>query len=153
MMQPTTIQALGQARLADLHHQAQRASLARAVRQARPVREQSGRRTPGLLAALPGWACRPKPAATGRGMNQTCDRRGPDRKIPLMCHLRVTPSPCVHSYRPQTKETWPAGRAGMSALRPARAGHGSRRSLRRAQYAPPGLARSAVPAGRWLELE
>jgi len=62
MMQPTTKQALGQARLADLHHQAQRASLARAARQARRVRRQSGRRTPGLLAALTGWARRTRPA-------------------------------------------------------------------------------------------
>jgi hypothetical protein len=62
MMQPTTKQALGQARLADLHHQAQRASLARARRQARRVRRQSGRRTPGLPAALTGWARHTRPA-------------------------------------------------------------------------------------------
>ncbi len=62
MMQPTTMQALGQARLADLHRQAERASLARAARQARRVRTQSGRRTPGLLAALTGWARRLRPA-------------------------------------------------------------------------------------------
>ena len=62
MMQHTTVQALGQARLADLHHQAQRASLARAARQARRMRRQSGRRTPRLLAALTGWARRPRPA-------------------------------------------------------------------------------------------
>ncbi len=62
MMQHTTVQALGQARLADLHHQAQRASLARAARQARHVRRRSGRRTPGLLTALTGWARRPTPA-------------------------------------------------------------------------------------------
>ncbi len=62
MMQPTTMQALGQTRIADLHHQAQRAALARAVRQARRVRWQSAGRTPGLLAALTGWARRPRPA-------------------------------------------------------------------------------------------
>ena len=62
MMQPTTIQALGQARLADLHQQAQRASLASAGRHPRRVRRQSGRRTPGLLAALTGWARRTSPA-------------------------------------------------------------------------------------------
>lgn len=62
MMEATTIQALGQARLADLHHQAQRASLARAARRARRVRRQSGRRTLGLLAGFTGWARRPDPA-------------------------------------------------------------------------------------------
>lgn len=62
MMQHTTVQALGQARLADLRHQAQRASLVRAARRARRVRRQSGRRAPGLLAALTGWARRPRPA-------------------------------------------------------------------------------------------
>ena len=62
MMQPTTMQALVQDRLADLHHQAQRASLVRAARQARRVRSQSGRRTPELLAALTSWAGRPRPA-------------------------------------------------------------------------------------------
>lgn len=40
MMPHTTVQALGQARLADLHRQAQRASLARAARQARHVRRR-----------------------------------------------------------------------------------------------------------------
>jgi len=65
MMQPTTKQALGQARLADLHHQAQRALLARAGRRARRVRRQSGRRTPGLLAALTGRARRPQARAEG----------------------------------------------------------------------------------------
>lgn len=34
----------------------------------------------------------------------------------------------------------------MAALRPARAWEGSRRSLRRAQFAPPGMARSAACA-------
>jgi hypothetical protein len=62
MMPPTIMQALGQARLADLHHQAQRASLARAARQARRMRRQTGRRTPGLLAALTDWARRSRPA-------------------------------------------------------------------------------------------
>lgn len=62
MMPYTTVQALGQARLADLHRQAERASLARAARQARHVRWRSGRRTPGRLGALTGWARRPSPA-------------------------------------------------------------------------------------------
>ena len=60
MMHPTTAQALGQARLAELHHQAQRAALARAARQGRRARPQSGRRTPGFLAALTDWARRPR---------------------------------------------------------------------------------------------
>ena len=62
MMQPTIKQALGQPRLADLHHQAQHASLARAARQARRVRRQSGRRTPGLLVALLAGLAAPRPA-------------------------------------------------------------------------------------------
>ena len=62
MMEGTTIQALGQARLADLHHQAQRASLARAACRARRVRRQSGRRTLRLLVSFTGWARRPNPA-------------------------------------------------------------------------------------------
>jgi hypothetical protein len=56
MMYPTNAQALGQARLADLHRQAQRAALARATRRAR--RHQRG---PRLLASLTGWAHRPRP--------------------------------------------------------------------------------------------
>jgi hypothetical protein len=59
MMTPTTMQALGQARLADLHHQAQRAALARAARRAR--RQQPGYRATGILAALTAWARRPAP--------------------------------------------------------------------------------------------
>jgi hypothetical protein len=41
----------------------------------------------------------------------------------------------------------------MAALRPALARQGSRGSLPRAQSAPPGMARSAAPARRWLELQ
>jgi hypothetical protein len=62
MMPHTTVQALGQARLADLHRQAQCASLARAARQARQVRRRSGRRMPGRLGVVTGWARRPRPA-------------------------------------------------------------------------------------------
>ena len=63
MMHPTTAQALGQARLADLHHQAQRDALARAARQARRARrQQSGDHSPGILAAVTAWARRPRPA-------------------------------------------------------------------------------------------
>lgn len=62
MMLPTTMQALGQARLADLHRQAQGAALARAARQARRARRnQPGYRATGILAALTAWARRPAP--------------------------------------------------------------------------------------------
>jgi hypothetical protein len=57
MMQPTTAQALGQARLAALHHQAERDALAR------PARSQSWDHTPGILAALTGWAHRRGPGS------------------------------------------------------------------------------------------
>ena len=73
------------------------------------------------------------------------------RKSPLTCHLRVTPSPCVRSYRRHMKETRPAGRTAMAALRPAQARQGRRRSLPPAHSAPPGMAPSAAAAGRWLE--
>ena len=79
-------------------------------------------------------------------------RTGITPKIPLTCHLRVTPSPCLRSYRPQMKEMQPAGRTGMAALRAARAQQGNCRSLPRAQSAPPGMTRSAAAARRWLEL-
>jgi hypothetical protein len=59
MMHYTTAQALGQARLADLHGQAQREALARAARHAR--RSHSAYRLPGLLAALTPRARRPRP--------------------------------------------------------------------------------------------
>lgn len=63
MMPPTTMQTLGQVRLADLHHQAQRAALARAARQARRARrQQPGYRATGILAALTARARRPAPA-------------------------------------------------------------------------------------------
>ena len=41
----------------------------------------------------------------------------------------------------------------MAVLRPVSARQGSRGCLLLAQSAPPGMARSAAPAGRWLELE
>jgi hypothetical protein len=62
MMQHTTVQALGQARLAELHSQAQRDALARAARQARRAARQSGYRQPGILTAVTAWARRPGPA-------------------------------------------------------------------------------------------
>ncbi len=62
MMQPTTARALGQARLADLHHQAQRAALARAARQARRAQQrQPGYRVTAIMAALTARARRPAP--------------------------------------------------------------------------------------------
>jgi hypothetical protein len=41
----------------------------------------------------------------------------------------------------------------MAALGPADARQGSRGSWPQAQSAPPGIARSAAPAERWLELQ
>ncbi len=60
MMSYATTQALGQARLAELHRQAQRDALSRAARRAR--RPHSTHRTPGLLAALTRRARRPAAA-------------------------------------------------------------------------------------------
>jgi hypothetical protein len=53
MITHTTVQALGQARLADLHDQARRDALARAARRARRAqRQHSPNRATALLAAL-----------------------------------------------------------------------------------------------------
>ena len=60
MTYPTTVQALGQARLAELHYQAQRAAQARAARRAR--QNQRRQHVPGFLGGLAGWARRPGPA-------------------------------------------------------------------------------------------
>ncbi len=62
---------------------------------------------PSPRRGLPGAGRSASPAA------MVPDRRAHHRKIPLACHLRVTPSPGVRSYRPQMKETQPAGRTGM----------------------------------------
>ena len=63
MMHYTTAQALGQARLAELQHQAQRDALARAAGRARRAqRQHATRRPPVLLAALTRRARRPRPA-------------------------------------------------------------------------------------------
>jgi hypothetical protein len=67
MMQPTTIQHLGQARLAELHHQAQRDALARAAHQARRTRRQPGGHRPVLLAVVTRWARRLGSARGARG--------------------------------------------------------------------------------------
>ena len=62
MLHETTVRALGQAWLAELHRQAERDALVRAARQARRARrQQSGYRAPGVLAALAAWARRPRP--------------------------------------------------------------------------------------------
>ena len=60
MLPYTTVQAVGEARLADMHRQAQRDSLVRAARRAQ--REHSTRHAPGLRAALTRWARRLGPA-------------------------------------------------------------------------------------------
>jgi hypothetical protein len=61
-MHPATAQALSQARLTDLHHQAQRAALARAARQARRARRQPPRHPrPRVIAAVTAWARRLRP--------------------------------------------------------------------------------------------
>ena len=57
MMPYSTVKALGQARLAELHDQARRDALARAASQAR--RQRSAHRMPGLLATVTRWARRP----------------------------------------------------------------------------------------------
>ncbi len=66
MMQPTTAQALGQARLADLHHQAERDALARAARQARRARSQPGDRAPGSWPPSPAGLAAPGPRLRAR---------------------------------------------------------------------------------------
>jgi hypothetical protein len=59
MITHTTVEALSQARLADLHDQARRDALARAARRARRAqRQHSTHRATGLLAALTRWAPR-----------------------------------------------------------------------------------------------
>ena len=63
MLHPSTAQALGQARLAELHRQAQHAVLARAPgRGRRARRQQPGYPGRGVLAVVTAWARRPKPA-------------------------------------------------------------------------------------------
>ena len=61
MLPYTTVQALGQARLADMHRQARRDSLARAARRSR--RQHSTHHATGLRGALTRWARRLGPAA------------------------------------------------------------------------------------------
>ena len=67
MMHYTTAQALGRARIADLHHQARLHALARAARAARAARharrQRSGHGGPGVEAVVTAWASRPRPAS------------------------------------------------------------------------------------------
>jgi hypothetical protein len=54
MMHPSTVQALAQARSADLRHQARRDALGRAARQARRARKQwPGHRASAMFAPKP----------------------------------------------------------------------------------------------------
>ena len=63
MMHYTTAQALGQARLAELRHQAQRDALARAAGRARRAKRQHATQRPSaLLAAITRRVRRPRPA-------------------------------------------------------------------------------------------
>ena len=73
MMQHTTVQALGQAHLAELRTHAQRDALARAARQARRASRRrsghpgsghpgSGHPGSGIRSAVTAWARRPGPA-------------------------------------------------------------------------------------------
>jgi hypothetical protein len=58
-MYSTILPHFAQARVAEFHRQAQRHALARAAGQAHRARRQpSGHRTPGVLAAVTGWARR-----------------------------------------------------------------------------------------------
>jgi hypothetical protein len=63
MITPTTVQALGQARLADLHAQARRDALVRAARRAHSARRQHAtHRATAAVAALTRRARRAGPA-------------------------------------------------------------------------------------------
>lgn len=63
MMHHTTVQILGQARIASLREEARRDALARAARQARRTRRQHPeRRTAKLLSAFAGRVLRRRPA-------------------------------------------------------------------------------------------
>jgi len=69
MLPYTTVQALGQARLADMHRQARRDSLARTARRAR--RQHSTPDATGLRAALTRWALRLVPTTRGTRLRPT----------------------------------------------------------------------------------
>jgi hypothetical protein len=62
-MFPPNVTAVAQARLDDLHRQAQHDALARAARRARrAAKQQSGQNRPGILAAVAALVRRPGPA-------------------------------------------------------------------------------------------
>jgi len=86
MMPPTTVQALGQAQLAELHRQAQRDALARAARRARRAR----RRQPGYRKVL---AARPACFLAGTGnANASTSWAGRSRRREP-CDLHEQPFP------------------------------------------------------------
>ena len=67
MMTPSTMQALAEIRLAEMHQQADRTTQARAARYARRARRQHPRyRAPSALAGLTSWARPRKPIAESR---------------------------------------------------------------------------------------
>jgi hypothetical protein len=85
MMSYTTVQALGQARLADLHRQAQRDTSARAARRARRARRPHFTHlAPGPVAALTRWARRPR-AGAGEHVMAPVRQREPVGKTRREC--------------------------------------------------------------------
>jgi hypothetical protein len=115
-MQHTTVQALGQARLAELHHQAQRATLARAARQARRARRaQSGHRAPAVLAAA--WARRSRRHLRVRdgarqppGLAGRTSQRAPARQTATAGRRAALFAPGC-SYRTSRPPPWPHKRS------------------------------------------
>src|SRR5258708_5865373 len=75
-----------------------------ALELAGPVNGDAAGAKPHVAGYVGQGAARPAPA----GM--VPNRHAHHRKIPLPCHLRVTPSPSVRSYRPHIKETQPPRR-------------------------------------------
>ena len=68
MMQYTTVHTLGQDRLAEMHHQAERDALARAARRAHRTRQQRPTHpAPALLAVVTRWAHRRRVSAASSG--------------------------------------------------------------------------------------
>jgi hypothetical protein len=68
MMHYTTAQALGQARLAELQHQAQRDALARAAGRARRAQRQHATQGPPRASGRPHPAGPPSEARAGKGV-------------------------------------------------------------------------------------
>ena len=77
MISYSLVQALSRERLADLHDQARRNSLARTVRNARRARQHhAAPRVPSLVAALSRWGHRPAlPGQLAREAGRPADRR------------------------------------------------------------------------------